>query len=139
MVLKQEVINAFKVLELDPASTTIEQATTAYKKLALKHHPDRNYGDSSANERFQEVSAPWSSSLATLLTFLFSFGGLVGDSSVKLGQYASVILNIPLRLRYQNLALEVASATSPLAGHTLPRMMCHWILSRHLSSSGMSH
>jgi curved DNA-binding protein len=56
MVLKQEVINAFKVLDIDPATTTVEKASTAYKKLALKHHPDRNYGDPSANERFQEVN-----------------------------------------------------------------------------------
>jgi hypothetical protein len=56
MVLKPEVINAFRVLEIDPTSTDLKQATTAYKKLALKHHPDRNFGDQSAKERFQKVN-----------------------------------------------------------------------------------
>ena len=67
MVLKQEVINAFNTLGLDPASTTVEQATTAYKKLALKHHPDRNFGDSTANERFQEASIFFTAAGGTLL------------------------------------------------------------------------
>jgi len=122
MVLKPEVINAFKVLELDPASTTKEQATTAYKKLALKHHPDRNYGDSSANERFQQVRASCSSSLVIMLIF---WGVLSANRLVQLGQYVSAILNILHRLRYQSLALEAASKTSPLAGHIVPKMKYH--------------
>jgi DnaJ-class molecular chaperone len=60
MVLKEQVVNAFHVLGLDPATTTVEKATTAYKKLALKHHPDRNYGDPTANERFQAVYTSYS-------------------------------------------------------------------------------
>jgi hypothetical protein len=134
MVLKPEVINAFKVFELDPASTTKEQAATAYKKLALKHHPDRNYGDSSANERFQQVRAFCSSSLAIMLIFL---GVLSVNRLVQLGQYVSVILNILHRLRCQNLAPETVSKTSLLAGHIVPKMKYHWMISRHLSSSGM--
>src|ERR1700709_408748 len=29
---------------------------TAYRKLARKHHPDANKGDSAAEERFKEIS-----------------------------------------------------------------------------------
>lgn len=54
MVLKQEVLNAFKILGVTPEDSQSE-ASKAYKKLALHHHPDRNYGSTTANARFQEV------------------------------------------------------------------------------------
>lgn len=56
MVLKDEVINAFATLGLEP-DVELSVASTAYKKAALKHHPDRNHGDTSAKERFQEVNS----------------------------------------------------------------------------------
>jgi curved DNA-binding protein CbpA len=54
MVLKKEVIDAFEYLGLTPGSPQAV-AEKAYKKLALKHHPDRNHGDPTATERFQDV------------------------------------------------------------------------------------
>lgn len=54
MVLRKEVVDAFAVLGLTPDVSQAE-ASKAYKTLALKHHPDRNYGDYTANARFQEV------------------------------------------------------------------------------------
>jgi curved DNA-binding protein CbpA len=55
MVLKQEIVDAFAVLGLTP-DVAQSVAKTAYKNLAFQHHPDRNFGDSSANARFQEVN-----------------------------------------------------------------------------------
>jgi hypothetical protein len=75
MVLKQQVVDAFRVLGIDPATTNVQRAATAYKKLALKHHPDRNYGDPAANERFQEV-------YVSNFTWLHSadfFGSIIAD------------------------------------------------------------
>jgi len=33
-----------------------EQIKKAYRKLALKYHPDRNNGDKASEERFKEIS-----------------------------------------------------------------------------------
>jgi hypothetical protein len=54
------------------------------------------------------------------------FGGVLSANRlVQLGQYVSAILNILHRLRYQSLAPEAASKTSPLAGHIVPKMKYH--------------
>ena len=34
------------------------EITSAYRKLALKHHPDRNRGSPDAAEKFAKVSTP---------------------------------------------------------------------------------
>lgn len=37
-------------------SATLDDIKAAYRKLALKYHPDRNPGDKSSEEKFKEVS-----------------------------------------------------------------------------------
>src|SRR2546430_6208282 len=39
-----------------PASATQEEIKKAYRKLAAKHHPDKNQNDPKAAERFKEIS-----------------------------------------------------------------------------------
>ena len=54
MVLRESVLNAFSVLGISP-DTPEDVAKSTYKKLALVHHPDRNFGDAAATQRFQQV------------------------------------------------------------------------------------
>lgn len=45
----------YRILEVPPAASE-DEIKRAYRRFALKHHPDRNPGDRSAEERFKEVS-----------------------------------------------------------------------------------
>lgn len=54
MPLRQDVLDAFSALGLTP-DVDIEEATKVYRRLALQHHPDRNHGDPTATQRFQQV------------------------------------------------------------------------------------
>ena len=45
----------YEILEV-PRTATEKELKAAYRKLARKHHPDRNPGDKSAEEKFKEVS-----------------------------------------------------------------------------------
>lgn len=42
-----------------PRTASAEEVKKAYRKLAVKHHPDKNPGDKSAEEKFKEVSAAY--------------------------------------------------------------------------------
>ena len=45
----------YEVLGVTKAATD-QEIKSAYRKLALKHHPDRNPGDKKADEQFKEAA-----------------------------------------------------------------------------------
>src|SRR3990167_11351057 len=49
------MMNPYEVLGIEPGASE-EEAKTAYRKLALKHHPDANGGSKESEEKFKEIS-----------------------------------------------------------------------------------
>ena len=58
----------YKVLGV-PRSATEPEIKTAYRKMAMQHHPDRNQGDLAAAEKFKEISEAYSVPLLSLLYY----------------------------------------------------------------------
>jgi molecular chaperone DnaJ len=50
--------NLYEILELDK-SATAEEIKSAYKKLAMKYHPDRNQGSLESEEKFKEIAGAY--------------------------------------------------------------------------------
>jgi molecular chaperone DnaJ len=50
--------NPYEVLGIPPDASE-EQIRKAYRRLAMKYHPDRNRGDREAEEKFKEVQAAY--------------------------------------------------------------------------------
>jgi DnaJ-class molecular chaperone len=68
------MINYFLILEISPIYS-LDVIRRAYRKMALKHHPDRNIGDQNAAERFKKIQEAYDflkddQKRSNLITFL---------------------------------------------------------------------
>ncbi|MBI2933612.1 MAG: molecular chaperone DnaJ [Planctomycetes bacterium] len=54
----EEKKDYYEILGVSRSATT-DEIRSAFRKLALKHHPDRNPGDKEAEKKFREISAAY--------------------------------------------------------------------------------
>lgn len=54
---KKPIQDCYETLGITITAST-RDINSAYKKLALKHHPDKAGGDDASNDEFQKVSRP---------------------------------------------------------------------------------
>jgi molecular chaperone DnaJ len=52
-------MDLYIILEIEKTASK-EDIKKAYRKLAMKYHPDRNAGDKTAEEKFKEVNEAYS-------------------------------------------------------------------------------
>ena len=59
--------NYYEVLGVSKEAST-DEIKKAYRKLAMKYHPDRNKGDAGAEEKFKEIAVAYEALISCFRT-----------------------------------------------------------------------
>ncbi|MBM4285738.1 MAG: molecular chaperone DnaJ [Deltaproteobacteria bacterium] len=76
----------YQILGLPPGATP-EELKSAYRRLALKHHPDRNPGDRVAEEEFKQISEAYQVLSDPEKRHLYDLYGHAGLNGMDLGGF----------------------------------------------------
>ncbi len=86
-------IDYYEILEVD-RNATLEEIKKAYRKLALKYHPDRNPGDKEAEERFKLINEAYqilSDKEKRAMYDRYGKSGLEGSSGFEQRSYEDIM------------------------------------------------
>ena len=76
----------YEILEVS-REATLEEIRTAYRRLALKYHPDKNPGDKEAEDRFKQISEAYQVLADTEKRQLYDLYGDAGLAGLDLGGF----------------------------------------------------
>jgi len=82
-------LDYYKVLGVTKSSTSVE-IKKAYRKLALKYHPDKNQGDKKSEEKFKEVSESYDVLSDSEKKMKYDTYGHMGSNSNNSGGYSDM-------------------------------------------------
>ena len=111
-----ERFRLYQTLELPRTDATHEEVKRAYKKLSLRHHPDRNPGDDGATGRFQAVVSAYDVLGSAEKRQIYD---RYGEQGLRVFE-SYLAFAAAGRLQHDEASLEVRSAT--VFGHHLLRM-----------------
>jgi len=80
------MMNYYEILEVLREATQ-EEIKTAYRRLALRYHPDKNAGDQEAENKFKEISAAYRVLADTEKRQLYDLYGDAGLAGLDLGGF----------------------------------------------------
>lgn len=129
----------YKIIGVDKNATQ-GQIKSAYRKLAMKNHPDKNPGDDAAAERFKEISTAYAvlsdpnkkrqydlhgedGSIAEIATINVEEMGTLGRMFGALVSKAGIPVPTEISVKVLSNAKFISEGVSPQNGETLPQVV----------------
>ena len=99
------------VLELAPGASA-DDIKRSYRKLAVKHHPDKNQGDDASKARFQKISERVRDPLGGLMRKFYDETGELDDVPVSSEEFVSMFNDLMSELMDGDSILEMVEGMS---------------------------